>query len=206
MERGEDTLGSADRKVEILDASMKMVCEHGLPAFTTKKVAEYMGISESLIYKYFPSKDNLLYDCFEVVHKKIASFMVGIVHAQKATEMSEAEFARQLWLSYFDLLVKGDYRTIFYFAYRDSKHIKKVLEHHDEAIHSYSKDFACIVAVLDGKYKIFSREDSHLLWTYILDTTGMFARRTIVGDLPKTRKNAELIWTLIFRGIKGLIK
>lgn len=196
---------SSSRKAEILDTSMKMVCEHGLSFFTTKKVADCIGISESLIYKYFPSKEKLLYSCFEVMHKKIAALMKRIILASKGREIAEAEFIHQLWSAYFDLLVEEDYRTVFYFTYRDSKYIRTVLEHNDEVVSSYFKEFAAFVEASDKRHKIFSNVDSHLLWVYILDTTGMFARRTISGDLPKSQESSEMIWRLIFHGISGII-
>ncbi len=196
---------SSDRKTEILDASMKMVCEHGLSSFTTKKVAQYMGISESLIYKYFASKDKLLYNCFEVVHRKAAALMEQIINTPMTAAISEAEFIRQMWYSYFNLLVEEDYRTIFYFSYRDSKYINTVLEHDNEVVNSYFSEFAGIVNMFDNKYNIFRKVDSHFVWTYILDTTLMFAKRTIVGDLPKSGENTDKIWTLIFGGICGIL-
>lgn len=196
---------SSDRKSEILDASMKMVCEHGLSSFTTKKVAQYMGISESLIYKYFVSKDKLLYSCFEVVHRKVAALMERVINTPMTAEISEVEFIKQMWYSYFNLLVEEDYRTIFYFSYRDSKYINTILEHDSETVNSYFSEFAGIVDMFDSKYKIFKRVDSHFVWTYILDTTLMFAKRTIVGDLPRSSKNTEDIWMLIFGGICGIL-
>lgn len=196
---------SSDRKSEILDASMKMVCEHGLLSFTTKKVASYMGISESLIYKYFVSKDKLLYSCFEVVHKKVAALMEQVINTPTNAEISEVEFIKQMWYSYFNLLIEEDYRTIFYFSYRDSKYINTVLEHDSEVVNSYFSEFAGIVDMFDSKYDIFKRVDSHFVWTYILDTTLMFAKRTIVGDLPGSSKNTDDIWMLIFGGICGIL-
>ncbi len=182
-----------------------MVCEHGLSSFTTKKVASYMGISESLIYKYFVSKDKLLYSCFEVVHRKVAALMERVINTPMTAEISEVEFIKQMWYSYFNLLVDEDYRTIFYFSYRDSKYINTVLEHDSEVVNSYFSEFAEIVDMFDNKYKIFKRVDSHFVWTYILDTTLLFAKRTIVGDLPRGSKYTDDIWTLIFGGICGIL-
>ncbi len=195
----------SDRKAEILDASMKIVCEYGLPSFTTKKVASYMGISESLIYKYFASKDKLLYSCFEVVHRKSAALMKQLISRSMPAQITEVDFIKQLWYSYFHLLVEEDYRTIFYFSYRNSKYIDTVLKNGEETLHSYFSEFAKIVDLFDSKYGIFKKVDSHLIWTYILDTTLVFAKRTIVGDIPKSSKNTDDIWALIFGGICGIL-
>ncbi len=185
---------------------MKMVCEYGLSSFTTKKVALYLGISESLIYKYFVSKDRLLYSCFEVVHRKVAALMDRIINTPMTAETSEVEFIRQMWYSYFRLLIDEDYRTIFYFSYRNSEYIDTVLENSDGTLDSYFGGFAGIVDRFDNKYNIFKRVDSHIVWTYILDTTLVFAKRMIVGDIPKNSKNMDDIWMLIFGGIRGMIR
>ncbi len=196
----------SQRKSEILDASMKIACKYGLPAFTTKKVADHIGISESLIYKYFFSKDNLLYACYEVTHKNIAGLMSRIASIPKVMEISDIDFIRQMWVSYFEFLVKENYRTVFYFAYRDSKYIKKIKEHDDEVANTYFSDFVSVINWFDTKYDFSGHIDRDILWTYILDTTGLFAKRTISGELSMSKENTESIWALIFKGIEGILK
>ncbi len=193
-----------NRKAEILDVTMKMVNKHGLSFFTTKKVADCIGISEALIYKYFSTKDQLLYSCYEVMHKKIAARMDSTLYALTGQDLSEVEFIRLLWFAYFDLLVEEDYRTVFYFSYRDSPYLQFILAN-DEDTHSYFKSFISFVNVMNEKYQAFNEVTGHFLWTYILDTTGLFAKRIISKDLPDDKESRNLIWNLMFKGISGIM-
>ena len=41
------------------------------------------------------------------------------------------------------------------------------------------------------------------LWIYIIDVTGVFAKRVIRGELPDTEESYENIWRLISKGVSG---
>lgn len=49
-------MGKTDRKTEILQVTMQIISESGLDTFSMKKVTERMGVAESLLYKYYPTK------------------------------------------------------------------------------------------------------------------------------------------------------
>src|SRR4051812_13780672 len=52
-------LSSEERKLEILDAVTRLFSERGFHATTTRHLAEVAGVSEALLFKYFPSKEKL---------------------------------------------------------------------------------------------------------------------------------------------------
>ena len=43
------------------------------------------------------------------------------------------------------------------------------------------------------------------LWTYVLDTTGIFAKRVIRGELPADRASYEETWKLIAGGLLSVV-
>lgn len=51
---------SAQRRMEILDSALKCFAEEGYHATTNRKIACRAGITEGLIYHYFPNKKSLL--------------------------------------------------------------------------------------------------------------------------------------------------
>lgn len=57
-------LTTAEREQAILDAAMKFFSENGLAA-DTRGIAEKLGISQGLIFRYFPTKADLLERVFE---------------------------------------------------------------------------------------------------------------------------------------------
>ncbi len=60
MMRSDLTDKCARRKIEILDAALKCFAEEGYHATTNRKIALRAGITEGLIYHYFPNKKSLL--------------------------------------------------------------------------------------------------------------------------------------------------
>jgi AcrR family transcriptional regulator len=51
---------AAIRREQLLDAALRLFCEHGYAATTTKRIAEAVGVAEGLVFHYFASKEALL--------------------------------------------------------------------------------------------------------------------------------------------------
>lgn len=194
------------RKDEFLDVTMRIVAESGLDNFSMQKVTKYIGVSDALIYKYYPTKEILLYSCFESVHKRIAALYNGIRMPALQTAKELYDFIRNLWMTYFSFLVNSGYKTIYYFDYRDSPHIRQVTEHDDEVAKTYFKSFAGLIHAFAQAFPLRQDVNSPILWTFILDTSGVFAKRVIRGELPSDPESYENIWQLLSGGILGLIQ
>jgi AcrR family transcriptional regulator len=50
---------AADRRGQILRGAMELFAEKGFRGATTREIARHLGISEALMFKYFPSKEAL---------------------------------------------------------------------------------------------------------------------------------------------------
>ncbi|MCC7441415.1 MAG: TetR/AcrR family transcriptional regulator [Bdellovibrionales bacterium] len=55
----QERLGSDERRRQIVEAAMPLFASKGFTATTTREIARSAGVSEALLYKYFPSKDHL---------------------------------------------------------------------------------------------------------------------------------------------------
>lgn len=193
------------RKEEFLDVAMRIAAESGLNNFSMKKVTDKVGVSEALIYKYFPTKEILLYSCFESVHKRIAALYNGIQMPKLSTATDVYEFVHLLWIRYFTFLVSNSYKTIFYFDYRDSTYIRQIMAHDDEAAETFFKDFAVLMHAFNEHFHFTQKSDSSVLWTYILDTSGLFAKRIIRGEIVNSSECYGHIWRMLSGGILGLL-
>lgn len=198
-----------NKKSELMEATMEIVAEIGFTSFSMKKVTNRIGVAEGLIYKHFSTKDNLFYCCFESVHKQIAALFDDICLPQNIGELDMetlALYVKQLWIKYFTFLVQSKHRTIYYFDYRDSPYMAEILAHDTEALDTYFKSFAGIFYGLDKILHVYDKIDSHYLWTYILDTSGIFAKRIIRGELPDSADSYETIYNIIFNGISMFMR
>lgn len=185
---------------------MQVVAETGLTAFSMKKVTNRVGVGETLIYKYFETKEKLLYLCFETVHKQIAALFNRLKIPSIQTPQEVYAAVRAMWMSYFSFLLENSYRTIFYFEYRDSPYIHDIMAGDEEAKLTYFQGFVKIFEAFDARFQIYSKTSPDHLWTYILDTSGLFAKRVIRGELPDTEESLENIWQLISGGIFGMLQ
>lgn len=48
------------RRQQIIDAALNLFAQHGFAATSTKRIAQEVGVTEGLIFHYFPSKGELL--------------------------------------------------------------------------------------------------------------------------------------------------
>lgn len=195
-----------NRKYDLIDATMRVVAENGLLAFSMKKVTNLAGVSEALIYKHFETKEKLLYLCFETVHRQIAALFdkMEIPPLQAPQEIYEA--VRAMWMTYFSFLVQNSYRTIYYFEYRDSRYIRQIMEADQQVKDTYFQGFVKVFMAFNAQFHIYDKTSPDHLWTYILDVTGIFAKRVIRGELPDTEESRENIWELISGGLFGLLQ
>lgn len=189
---------------------MQIVAEQGLTTLSTRLAARRAGVSDGLMYRFFESKEALLYACFESVHKDIAALFTDLpqqLSEAAVTDMTPAEqvqMIRKIWETYFRFLIQNDYRTLFYFEYRNSSYIKKIREKDGEARTTYFKGFVEALEIAEKYYHIYDKISTEILWSYILDTSGLFAGRIIRGEIPNTEESIEQIWGLMSKGIIGL--
>jgi len=61
---------SADRREQILDIASGLFAQQGFSGTTTKQIADQAGVTEALIFRHFPSKEDLYW---EVIERKINS-------------------------------------------------------------------------------------------------------------------------------------
>lgn len=194
------------RKELLLDATMRVVAEKGLFSFSMKQVTKLVGTSEALIYRHFETKENLLLQCFQSVDRQIAALFMKMEPKKVNSGPELYQYIHDLWMTYFTFLVQNDYRTLFYFEYRDSPYIATVLKHSDAAAQSYFKSFVDIFYSFDSVFHIYEKVNPDYLWTFVLDVTGIFAKRIIRRELPEGEESYENVWRLMYAGMAGLLQ
>jgi TetR/AcrR family transcriptional regulator len=70
MAQNKVRISGAERRDQIIQATIDTMAEHGIPGTTTKRIAERVGISEPGLYKYFPGKKELVLKALEEVGNK----------------------------------------------------------------------------------------------------------------------------------------
>ena len=100
-----------ERHAEILQAAAKLFIEHGVDTVSTRRIAGEVGISQTALYVYFPTKDAILEALCEACFKKLmAMFVLDQQQGCNATER-----LRRMMLTYlrFGLDHPDEYRLSF---------------------------------------------------------------------------------------------
>lgn len=194
----------ANRRLELLDVTMQIIAEDGLLPFSMRKVTRRAGVSEALIYKHYETKEKLLRVCYDTVRHQLDALITGHELDGVQTDEQFIEVVHHVWLRYFRFLVNNTYRTIFFFEYRNSPYVKQ-LPQEGRSAESVSHNVALFFDVLSQRFPPLSGDHMEYLWIYILDTTALFAKRVIQGELPQTPESDENIWRLLFGGLSGLV-
>jgi AcrR family transcriptional regulator len=86
------------RRLQIVDAAVRLFIEKGFHKTTTREIAQTAGISIGLLYEYVASKEDVLYLVCEAIHAEVEH---GVVEALKRARKGRdvlAEMLREYFL------------------------------------------------------------------------------------------------------------
>ena len=80
-------LKAEERRPAIAEAVIPVFARHGFVGATTKKLAEAAGVSEALLYKYFPSKEAIYQEILRLLPKRIDNPFARVGALKPSTEL-----------------------------------------------------------------------------------------------------------------------
>ena len=194
-------MARTNKQEELMNTTYVVVAENGIDTFSMKTVTNRLGVSEGLIYKYFDTREGLLFKSFVTFEKQIADMLAKCTSLENEGESRE-ERRKRIWKSYYKFFLENNYKSLFYFEYRWSFRFadyKKLMEEngndYTDGIQNFSR------AVL-GHPAITKFEKEKIAW--IVENTSMYAKKALLGDIEKDDATIENIYQLIFYGIGGL--
>lgn len=195
-----------DRELKILDTTMEVVSEVGLEGFSMRLLCRRVNLNAPLIYASFPSKEELLYQCFLLVNRQIAGLFKNAAISPDATPAQVVDYFHATWLRYFRFMVSNGSRTLYYYIYRDSPNLSNILMRNNATVAQDMADFSRMFQVVANKLGIFQELSPDFFYVFLLDGTGNFVRRVIREDRVLSEQEIESIWQLLTRGFLGFAK
>ncbi len=199
-------MDASERKQKIMDATMKIVAEKGLESFAVLSAAKLARVNEALVYRDFSTKENLLYECYNLVAKEVASLYENTPVLDLSDPTKLYTQLHDMWFTYFSFLVKNGYKTIYYESYRDSSHMHTYIEKEKSGEAAKFTDFLSAIEPIFQTIPLPEGMTMNHVWTFIMDTSALFAKRIIRKELPDTQESYENIWNLIAFGMTNLLK
>ena len=199
VEKGDGSVLQEEKKRKdiLLDTTLRVVADVGLPAFAMKQVTQAAKTSDNLIYCHYGTRENLLLQCYLHVDGLIYEMFEKENFQETKSPEKFCENMHKLWLRYFRFMVKNDYKTLYYYEYRESKSFAamqdKIEKRIPNCVETLTKDF--------GVHSEGSEISSEYFWMYMLDLSGVFAKKVIRGELKKNKDTYEMIWRLLWNGV-----
>lgn len=71
---------------------------------------------------------------------------------------------------------------------------------------TYFRSFVSLVYAVENVLHVNVKISSTILWTYLLDASGTFAKRVIRKDIQLNEDTVQQLWQLCAYGLSGLIQ
>lgn len=201
--KGSERALSEDTRTRILTAGIKAVREYGLDGVRIQNISELAGLSPGALYRYFPSKDELMTQCFTYVDKQAAHIFECVEFDPSTMLTSPQEAVKSLWLPYFRFWTSHPDETVFYHRFRDSELFPAYDKQRDV---SYFDRFVGMVRAFKAMFPGLDRLNQDLLWLHILTSTVMYAKYVVQGVLPNNEDTENAIFTLLISGLGVYLK
>jgi AcrR family transcriptional regulator len=106
-------LSSSDRRAQILEAAIKFFSEEGFEA-STHAFAKKLGVTQPLIYRYFPSKDDLIREVYNSMFESRWNPEWEALLRDRRTELRSRLF--EFYVLYTRVVFARDWMRIYLFS------------------------------------------------------------------------------------------
>lgn len=100
---------SGNKEQDIRNATVAEVAAVGSTAVSVNKIAKRAGISVGTIYRFYETKDDLLFAVYLAVKTDIHQAIMGVTHAQQQTE----DKIRAMWFGLLEYAIKSPQDFLF---------------------------------------------------------------------------------------------
>lgn len=194
-------MARANKQEELMNTTYVVVAENGIDTFSMKTVTTRLGVSEGLIYKYFDTREGLLFKSFVAFEAQISELMKN--YAEETIEGETLEQRRErIWKGYFNFLLENNYKSLFYFEYRWSYRYadyRKMANSVNSEYYDSMQEFAKAILGHPAK-STMDRENV----SWVIENTGFYVKKVLLGDMEKSDEIIHKVYQLIFFGVGAL--
>ncbi len=106
-------LSSAERRAEFISKAIEFFAEEGFES-STRDLAKYLGVTQPLLYRYFPSKDDLIKEVYQTVYLSRWQDEWDTLLTERSMKLRER--LQQFYEAYTDAIFTREWMRIFLFS------------------------------------------------------------------------------------------
>lgn len=188
------------KKDMIIDVAMSYIASNGMTNFSTRRVAEDIGCSEALIYRYYPTKKDLIDACLDRT-KELDKVLFREVFPKATDGLTEPiDRVRAIYDAYLDYHIDHWAETLAFEQLKNTVMAEKLdddfEEYQQELFDLYVKE-----AGIDPYMKELNNMVSFFVWwAFMVQTTIFFVRKVRDGVLPNDKNAHDLYFTILSYG------
>ncbi len=157
-------LSREERKQQILERAVELFSTHGFDA-STRQLADFVGVTQPLLYNYFPSKDALIRAVYERVYLNRWNPEWDAVLADRTQPLDERLVA--FYTDYSKTIYDPDWLSLYLYSGLRALDINKwyIARVEEHLIQPICKEIRASLQLPAGE-KAVSPEEAEMLWTF----------------------------------------
>jgi AcrR family transcriptional regulator len=112
----------SDKRELIMDAALKLFCEHGFQNTSTANISREAGVATGTLFLYFPSKEGLINTLYIESKKELAIYLKEGLTKQKSTKLK----IRHTWMRAIEWATENPYAFRFIHMFSSSPYISNL--------------------------------------------------------------------------------
>lgn len=192
-----------DTRTRILQAAIKGVRKYGLEGVRIQNISKLAGLSPGAMYRYFPSKAELIVACFNWVDMQVARLFDDLIIDREAMLADPIGSVEMLWLPYFRFWTAHPDETVFYHRFRDSS---MFLAYDKQRNTRHFRSFIITVNRFMTTFPALRELNQDILWLHVLNSTVTYAKFVVEGVLPNNEATENDIFQLLTTGLTRYLK
>lgn len=182
-------------KESILKATISYCAKHGFENITTKKVADYLDISEGSILNNFNNKETLLKSCLFYIDYKLDIKLNNVY----TSLMSKKDQIKIMWVTYFKFFLDNKGYAKYYRTFRQSSFYDR------EMMDIQRSKYDSLNEIMEKNY-ISNKINSEIFWVYLIDSTISFVVDIEQWGFSVKDYDIEVYYDILFNGFGQYIK
>lgn len=183
-----------DKRTAILEATLRLIAEHGFHGTAMSKVAKEAGVSAGIIYHYFSSKDELIIELYKTLKRKSAEALLANFDEDQPLRAQ----IRQVFEDAFRYSLNNPQEAAFVVQYSLSPYYRP------EVFEEVIKDYAPIIASFEKAQQELLIKDLPLevIATLSFDVASTLAKKQTVGLIDLNENTIQRLIDALWEAIR----
>lgn len=191
-----------ERKEQIITSTLEWIAVNGATDMSSKKLAEHIGCSEALIFKYFPSKDALFQACLERINALNERLVKEVVPKSIEGKTALPDILKAVSDAYLRFHVENWAGTMAFEHFSKSIFTEEMRAEFTKSQTEYIGQIVQFFGLGPAIQKFESVLPFSLWWNHMLDVTMFLVRKVHEGLIEMNDHLCDVYFDMLYNGLR----